>query len=82
MSAAKQAAKTALKIGYVPEHFSTPLFFAKQHGFYEKNGVNVEFLPYPSGSGHLMQSLQDHTIGKLIGNIVLWGIILHNALIN
>lgn len=56
---------TVLKVGYVPEHFSTPLFFAQKQGFYKKNGVEVEFLPYPSGSGHLMQSLENKTIGKL-----------------
>lgn len=63
MSALKQATKSVLKIGYVPEHFSTPLFFAQQQGYYKKHNVEVEFLPYPSGSGHLMQSLQDKTIG-------------------
>lgn len=65
MSAVKRLAMTALKVGYVPEHFSTPLFFAQQQGYYEKNGVKIEFLPYPSGSGHLIQSLQDKTIGMV-----------------
>jgi ABC-type nitrate/sulfonate/bicarbonate transport system substrate-binding protein len=55
---------TKLTIGYVPEHFSTPLFFAKQQGFYEKEGLDVEFVPFPSGSGHLIQSLQDGSISK------------------
>ncbi|CAN6625984.1 hypothetical protein TRVA0_010S02476 [Trichomonascus vanleenenianus] len=56
-----------IKVGYVPEHFSTPLFFAKQQGYYEKHGVQVEFLPYPSGTGHLIQSLKDGTIDAAIG---------------
>lgn len=60
------SAANSLKVGYVPEHFSTPLFFAQQQGFYAKNGVEIEFLPYPSGSGHLIQSLQDKTIGKIL----------------
>lgn len=61
------ATKNSLKVGYVPEHFSTPLFFAKQQGYYAKNGVEIEFLPFPSGSGHLIQSLQDKSIGKADG---------------
>jgi hypothetical protein len=54
----------ALKVGYVPEHFSTPLFLAEKHGFYDKHDVKLQFLPYPSGSGHMIQSLKDGTIGK------------------
>lgn len=54
-----------LKVGYVPEHFSTPLFFAREQGYYAKNGVEIEFLPFPSGSGHLIQSLKDKSIGEL-----------------
>lgn len=56
-----------IKIGYVPEHFSTPLFFALKQGLYKQKGLNVEFLPYPSGSGHLIQSLQDGTIDVSVG---------------
>jgi ABC-type nitrate/sulfonate/bicarbonate transport system substrate-binding protein len=57
----------SLRVGYVPEHFSTPLFFAQQQGYYEKNGVEVEFIPFPSGSGHLIQSLKDKSIDVTIG---------------
>ncbi|KAI8134633.1 hypothetical protein DUD61_001682 [Geotrichum candidum] len=60
-------AANTLKVGYVPEHFSTPLFFARDHGFYAKNNVEIEFLPFPSGSGHLIQSLQDKSIDVAIG---------------
>lgn len=56
-----------LKVGYVPEHFSTPLFFAQKHGFFEKYGLDVELLPYPSGSGHLIQSLEDDSLDIAIG---------------
>lgn len=58
---------SAIKIGYVPEHFSTPLFFALKQGLYKQKGLNVEFLPYPSGSGHLIQSLKDGTIDVSVG---------------
>jgi ABC-type nitrate/sulfonate/bicarbonate transport system substrate-binding protein len=53
-----------LRIGYVPEHFSTPLFFAKEQGYYKDHGLDLEFVPFPSGSGHLIQSLKDKSIGR------------------
>ncbi|PRT53942.1 hypothetical protein B9G98_01562 [Wickerhamiella sorbophila] len=56
-----------LVVGYVPEHFSTPLFLALQHGFYAKHNVDVEFKPFPSGSGHLIQCLGDKTINVSVG---------------
>jgi ABC-type nitrate/sulfonate/bicarbonate transport system substrate-binding protein len=58
---------TLLKVGYVPEHFSTPLFFAKEQGFYKNHGVEVEFVPFPSGTGHMIQSLKDKSINVAIG---------------
>lgn len=56
-----------LVVGYIPEHFSTPLFFAEKHGFYAKHGVDVEFKPFPSGSGHLIQSLSEGEITAAVG---------------
>lgn len=55
------------RVGYVPEHFSTPLFFAQSKGFFEEQGVEVELIPYPSGSGHLIQSLEDNSLDIAIG---------------
>ncbi|EME43281.1 hypothetical protein DOTSEDRAFT_72630 [Dothistroma septosporum NZE10] len=37
-----------LRIGYVPEHFSTPLAFAQKH--YD---LNAELIPFPTGTGAL-----------------------------
>lgn len=56
-----------LKVGYIPEHFSTPLFFAQSKGFFKERGLEVELIPYPSGSGHLIQSLEDNSIDIAIG---------------
>lgn len=57
----------ALKVGYIPEHFATPLCLAKSIGFFEDNGVDVELVPYPSGSGHLIQSLNAGELDIAIG---------------
>lgn len=54
-----------MKVGYVPEHFSTPIVFAKEKGFFK--GLDIELIPYPSGSGHLIQSLQDGSLDVAIG---------------
>ncbi|CCH44475.1 hypothetical protein BN7_4039 [Wickerhamomyces ciferrii] len=56
-----------LKVGYVPEHFSTPIAFAQSKGFFQKLGLEIELIPYPSGSGHLIQSLEDNSIDIAIG---------------
>ncbi|KAG5355047.1 hypothetical protein CJU89_6867 [Yarrowia sp. B02] len=57
----------SIKVGFVPEHFSTPLFFAQTHGFYAQNGVSVDLKPFPSGSGHMIQSLESGEIDYAIG---------------
>ncbi len=56
-----------LKVGYVPEHFSTPIAFAQSKGFFKQFGIEVELIPYPSGSGHLIQSLEDNSLDIAIG---------------
>jgi len=56
-----------LKVGYVPEHFSTPIAFAQSKGFFQKFGLEIELIPYPSGSGHLIQSLEDDSLDIAIG---------------
>ncbi|KAL8830964.1 MAG: hypothetical protein Q9191_001144 [Dirinaria sp. TL-2023a] len=57
----------ALRIGYVPEHFSTPLYFAKKHF-----GLSADLLPFPSGTGHMVTSLQQNEIDIGIGLTEGW----------
>uniref|UniRef100_A0A060TBH9 ARAD1D31878p n=1 Tax=Blastobotrys adeninivorans TaxID=409370 RepID=A0A060TBH9_BLAAD len=58
---------TTIKVGYVPEHFSTPLFFARDQGYYAKQSVEVVFPPFPSGTGHMIQALKAKEIDVAIG---------------
>ena len=51
------AAMAPLRIGFVPEHFSTPLEFAKKH-----YGLDSQLLPFPSGTGHMVTALQNNEI--------------------
>lgn len=52
-----------VKVGYIPEHFSTPMFLALKKGWLE----GVEFKPFPSGSGHLIQCLTNGEIDIAVG---------------
>lgn len=56
-----------IKVGYIPEHFSTPLQFAKLRGYFTAEELDLELIPYPSGSGHLIQSLNSNEIDIAIG---------------
>jgi hypothetical protein len=61
------AARDKLRIGFVPEHFSTPLHFAST-----KYGLNADLIPYPSGTGHMVQSLKSKEIDVGIGLTEGW----------
>ncbi|KAI9822526.1 MAG: hypothetical protein M1827_000245 [Pycnora praestabilis] len=56
-----------LRIGFVPEHFSTPLHFAKKYF-----NLNATFEPFPSGTGHMIQSLKSKEIDIGIGLTEGW----------
>jgi hypothetical protein len=56
-----------LKIGFVPEHFSTPLYFAEKHF-----GLDAELIPFPSGTGHMITSLREGEIDVGIGLTEGW----------
>ena len=57
----------ALRIGYVPEHYSLPLHLAKPHFPFE-----VELIPFPSGTGHMISSLRSKSIDLGIGLTEGW----------
>ncbi|KAI5780841.1 hypothetical protein EDC01DRAFT_710344 [Geopyxis carbonaria] len=61
-----------LRVGYVPEHFSTPLHFAQSHGFFSDRSLSVQLLPYPSGTGHMIKSLQAGELDLAIGLTEGW----------
>ncbi|KAJ8663115.1 hypothetical protein O0I10_001292 [Lichtheimia ornata] len=59
-------ATTTIKIGYVPEHFSTPLYIARDQGFFEENSVSVQLVCCPGGTGEMTQKLQNREIDLAI----------------
>lgn len=58
---------TPLRVGFVPEHFSTPLHFAAKHF-----GLTAKLIPFPSGTGHMITSLRAGEIDVGIGLTEGW----------
>ncbi|KAL3423092.1 hypothetical protein PVAG01_04839 [Phlyctema vagabunda] len=56
-----------LRVGYVPEHFSTPLHFAQKHF-----GLDAELIAFPSGTGHMITSIRSGEIDVAIGLTEGW----------
>ncbi|KAL8757503.1 MAG: hypothetical protein Q9184_004183 [Pyrenodesmia sp. 2 TL-2023] len=57
----------SLRIGFVPEHFSTPLHFARTHF-----ALTATLIPFPSGTGHMVTSLRSGEIDLAIGLTEGW----------
>ncbi|OAA36257.1 NMT1/THI5-like protein [Metarhizium rileyi] len=57
----------ALRIGFVPEHFSTPLYFAHKH-----YGLHATLVPFPSGTGHMITAIRAGEIDIGIGLTEGW----------
>lgn len=60
-------ASAPLRIGFVPEHFSTPIHFAKEHF-----GLSANLVPFPSGTGHMITALRAGDIDVGIGLTEGW----------
>ncbi|KAK2603373.1 hypothetical protein N8I77_009837 [Diaporthe amygdali] len=60
-------ASAPLRVGYVPEHFSTPIHFASKHF-----GLDAQLIPFPSGTGHMITALRSNEIDVGIGLTEGW----------
>ena len=56
-----------LRIGFVPEHFSTPLHFAQKHF-----GLEATLIPFPSGTGHMVTAIRSGEIDVAVGLTEGW----------
>ncbi|KAL8689050.1 MAG: hypothetical protein Q9218_005187 [Villophora microphyllina] len=56
-----------LRIGFVPEHFSTPLHFAKKYF-----SLSADLIPFPAGTGHMVTSLRADEIDMAVGLTEGW----------
>lgn len=48
-----------IRIGGVPEHFNLPWHLAKENQHFQKEGIEVEWLSYPGGTGAMTKALRD-----------------------
>lgn len=60
-------ASNPLRIGFVPEHFSTPLYFAQK-----RYGLDAVLIPFPSGTGHMVTAIRAGEIDVAIGLTEGW----------
>ncbi|KAG0339415.1 hypothetical protein BG000_002170 [Podila horticola] len=58
--------QNVLRVGFVPEHFSSPLHMAVELGFFEREGVVVERVCCPSGTGEMTAKLIDGSLDVAI----------------
>jgi hypothetical protein len=61
------SSNSPLRVGFVPEHFSTPLHFAQKHF-----SLSAELIPFPSGTGHMITALRAGEIDVGIGLTEGW----------
>ena len=54
----------------MPEHFSTPLYFARTHGYFKN--VQVELVPYISGTGSMIQAFAKGEVDAAVGLTEAW----------
>ncbi|KAH0606303.1 uncharacterized protein H6S33_003964 [Morchella sextelata] len=73
------ATATTLRVGFVPEHFSTPLHFAQTHSFFTRHNLAITLIPFPSGTGHMIKSLASHELDLAIGLTEGWIAALGNG---
>jgi hypothetical protein len=48
------------RVGYVPEHFLTPVLLAHKHNLFP---ASVALNPCPSGTGQMLEKLRNKEIG-------------------
>lgn len=68
---------THFSFGGVPEHFNLPLLLAKREGWFEKEGIRVNWANYPGGSGAIARDLQRKHLE--VGILLTEGIVAHLA---
>lgn len=64
---------TTIRIGGVPEHFNLPWHLAIEEGLFQKEGIRLEWIDFPDGTGAMNKALRNGTIDMAV--ILTGGII-------
>jgi len=51
-----------LTIGGVPEHFNIPWYLAMENGLFKQEGINLNWIDYPGGTGAMAKDLRNGTL--------------------
>ena len=55
-----------IRIGGVPEHFNLPIHLAKEHGSFEKRGINLEWTTFKGGTGQMTKALREKEVDACV----------------
>ncbi|KAI9209065.1 uncharacterized protein BJ171DRAFT_454760 [Polychytrium aggregatum] len=71
------SAPTKIRIGCVPEHFSSPLYIAEAEKLFQNEGVEVQVVTCPGGTGEMIKFLKESQIDMAIA--LTEGLVAHIA---
>ncbi len=55
-----------LRIGGVNEHFNTPWYFGRDHGYFKENNINLEWNICAGGTGEIINKLKDNQLDAAV----------------
>ncbi|MEQ8904404.1 ABC transporter substrate-binding protein [Ekhidna sp.] len=55
-----------VRIGGVPEHFNLPIHLANEKGWFNDEGISVEWTDFPGGSGYMKDALRNNEVDLCI----------------
>lgn len=55
-----------IRIGGVPEHFNLPIHLAKENGWFDAEGIELDWTDFPGGSGDMKEALRNHEVDMCI----------------
>lgn len=58
--------QVSIRLGGVPEHFNLPIHLAKEKGWFEKRGVDLQWTTFSGGTGQMTRALRDREIDVCI----------------
>lgn len=51
-----------IRVGGVPEHFNLPWHLAMENNHFEKEGIEIEWISYPGGTGAMTSALRNNEV--------------------
>ena len=55
-----------IRIGGVPEHFNFPWHYGIKKGYFQKEGIEVEWHDFPGGTGAMSEALKNNELDMAI----------------